>query len=210
MKSRLAWFCFALCLCGIALPAIPQSNPPLRKVYFAAGQPTAPVRIEVFSDYQCFACRTFYTATLSRLLNDAETENRVSVVYHDFPLQMHPYAREASRYALAARRLGKKQWAALTEAFYSRQDQWSADGKVGRIAEEVLSPQDYARVKDLAQDPSIEQEIKEGLELGHRLQVNATPTFFIVSNGRAQRVVGGVPYQVLDSYIQNMSKQQSR
>ena len=206
MKKRCVTLALSLCLCVLTLPASQQPSSATRSVYFAAGQAAAPIRIEVFSDYQCPACRVFYTDTLKRILSEAEQESRVSVVYHDFPLQMHRFAREATRYALAARRLGKSQWSAVTDALYINQDQWSVDGQIDRIAAKALSSVDFDRIRELVQDPAIEQEIAQELELGRRLQVNATPTFFILAGGRAQRVVGGVPYQVLESHLSSLSK----
>ncbi len=168
--------------------------------------PGARVRIDVFSDYECPACRTFYLQTVRNVLDAYGRDSRVDVVYHDFPLQMHRYAREAARYALAGRRLGAQQWKALTDALYFRQAEWSSNGKIDAVAVEALSPQDYARLRELLQDPSIDQALEKELALGRALQVNSTPTFFIAANGLSQRIVGGVPLTVLESYIDRLLK----
>ncbi len=172
----------------------------------AGGLPGARVRIDVFSDYECPACRTFYLQTVRNVLDAYGRDNRVDVVYHDFPLLMHRYAREAARYALAGRRLGAQQWKALTDALYFRQAEWSSNGKIDMVAAEALSPQDYARLRELLQDPSIDQALEKELALGRALQVNSTPTFFIAANGLSQRIVGGLPLTVLESYIDRLLK----
>ena len=102
--------------------------------FYAGGLPSAPVKLEVFSDYQCPSCRTFYMTALRYVLTDYAMQNRVSVVYHDLPLQTHQYSREASRYALAAQRLGREYWLRLTEALYENQAHWSRDGRFDVIA----------------------------------------------------------------------------
>jgi hypothetical protein len=40
--------------------------------------------------------------------------NKIYVVYHDFPLDMHQFARKATRLALAAERLGRDRWLRVT------------------------------------------------------------------------------------------------
>jgi protein-disulfide isomerase len=205
-KAKLTLAVLSLVLCGLVIPVAGQFKAGGMMEYSVGGLPSAPVRIDVFSDYQCPACRTFYLQTLKAVLDTYAGDNRVSVVYHDFPLQMHLHAREAARYSLAARRLGKEQWTALTDALYARQSQWSADGRIDLIAAQTLSPEDYARLGELLQDPSIDETLDKELALGRELQVSSTPTFFIVANGRTQRVVGGVPYPVLESYLNRLLK----
>ena len=91
---------------------------------YLGGQPGAPVKIEVFSDYQCPVCRTFYLETLKPLLADYTKENKIAkicVVYRDYPLDMHPFARKAARFALAANRLSRERWLRVTDALYTEQ-----------------------------------------------------------------------------------------
>ncbi len=173
---------------------------------FGGGLQGAQVRIDVFSDYECPACRTFYLQTVRNVLDTYGRDNRVDVVYHEFPLQMHRHAREAARYALAGRRLGTDQWKALTDALYFRQAEWSSTGRIDAVASEALSPQDYARLREFLKDPSIDQALEKELVLGRALQVNSTPTFFIVANGLSQRIVGGVPLTVLETYLDRLLK----
>jgi len=172
--------------------------------YYAGGLPGAPIKIEVFSDYECPACRTFYLETINKVLNTYSQQNKVSVVYHDFPLERHKHSREATRYALAARQLGKDQWTALSQALYSEQALWSASGEIDPIVTRTLSRQDYATLKRLLLDPAIDQEIEREIALGRSLKVEATPTFFILAGGRTERVKGGVSYPVLEAYLNRL------
>ena len=206
MKTNSTIRILLLLLAGAATQSLAQSPASWSTDYYDGGLPGARVRIDVFSDYQCPACRTFYLQTVRNVLDTYGRDNRVNVVYHDFPLQMHPYAREAARYALAGRRLGPEQWKALTDALYFRQAEWSSNGRIDMVASEALSPQDYARLRELLRDPSIDESLEKELALGRALQVNSTPTFFIVANGLSQRVVGGVPLTVLESYVNRLLK----
>ena len=206
MNTKSIFTVLPLLLIGALAQGLAQSAVDWSPEHFGGGLPGARVRIDVFSDYECPACRTFYLQTVRNVLDAYARDNRVNVVYHDFPLQMHRYAREAARYALAGRRLGTEQWKALTDALYLRQAEWSSNGKIDAIASEALSPQDYASLKQLLEDPSIDKTLEKELALGRAHQVSSTPTFFIVANGVSQRIVGGVPYAVLETYLNRLLK----
>src|SRR5215470_16650700 len=90
---------FLTALCASLLPAA-ETNPKL------IGSPTAPVTIELFSDYQCPACKQLHTATLKPLIADCAQKGEVQIVHRDFPLPQHTHAKEAARYANAAAKIG--------------------------------------------------------------------------------------------------------
>src|SRR5262245_5573760 len=84
-----------------ALPSTRGAQPPEEAVL--GGSLDAPIKLEIFSDFQCPSCRALYMDTIKQVLAEYCTQGKVCVVYRDFPLQMHQYAREAARYAQAAR-----------------------------------------------------------------------------------------------------------
>jgi len=206
MKTKSIVRVLLVLLAGMATQSLAGSGVSSSTDHPGGGARAAQVRIDVFSDYQCPACRSFYLQTVRNVLDTYAGDNRVNVVYHDFPLQAHRYAREAARYALAVRRLGSAEWKALTDALYFRQAEWSSNGSIDTVASEALSSQDYASLKELLKDPSIDNDLEKELALGRALQVSSTPTFFIVANGLSQRVVGGVPLTVLESYLNRLLK----
>ena len=174
---------------------------------YLGGQPSAPIKLEVFSDYQCPVCRLFYLETLKPLVADYASVNKVYIVYHDFPLDMHPYARKAARFALAARRLGREQWLRVTDALYSEQAQWSQDGNIEGALAKVLDPTELVRVKQLAGDPAVEASLNQEVMLGQSRNVTSTPTLFVITDtGRQQRVNSGVPYPVLKDFLDRTLK----
>src|SRR5512141_119292 len=118
-----------------------------------AGLPNSPIKIEVFSDFQCPSCRTFYLETIRPVIDNYARFNKVSVYYYDFPLAQHPYARQAARFAIAARQLGRAQW--------------TADGKVEAAVARSLSPEDFARVKKLSESPGVSEEIERTVMIGN-------------------------------------------
>ena len=174
----------------------PQDDAPC-----VGGKPGAPVKIEVFSDYQCPACRIFYLETMRHVLSDYADAGKVCVVYHEFPLSMHPHAPQAARYGHAAMKLGVRQWFQVTDALFQAQDQWAASGQLEPVVAAALSKEDMERVRKLAQDPALNDAIRQDIELGRKLEVNSTPTFFLTAKGKTEKVASVVQYPILKRYL---------
>jgi protein-disulfide isomerase len=175
-----------------------------------SGQPKASLRIEVFSDYQCPHCRTFYLGTIKPLIAGFTRENRIDdiyILYHDLPLDAHQYSRKAVSYALAAERLSRDAWLRVSDILYQEQAAWAQDGNIEAVLSRVLTGSEMSRVKSLISDPAIEQSIRDEIALAQSRQVNATPTFFIVTQtGRQERVNGAVPYDLLKGHLDSYLK----
>lgn len=177
---------------------------------FLGGDRAAPIRIDVFSDYQCPRCRDFYLETLKPLVAEYTRTNQINkiyVVYHDFPLQMHLYSRKAARFALAAARIGRDRWLRVNDALYKDQAQWSLDGNIEAVLARVLDPTELVRIGNLAADPAIDSAVQDEVLLGQSRQVGSTPTFFITSRtAPQQRVAGWVAYNTLKDYLDRLMK----
>jgi len=185
--------------------------------FLIGGEPGAPIKIEVFSDYQCPACRTFYLDTIKPILanyasaktspNGQPIKPRVCVVYHDLPLDIHPFARPAARLGLAAQRLGRERWLRVSDALYTHQAQWSQDGNLDAALAKVLDPTEVVRLRKLAADPAIDALVDQELMLAQSREVTSTPTFFIITEtGRQQRINGPVPYAVMKDFLDRLLK----
>jgi len=170
------------------------------------GASNAPIRIEVFSDFQCPACRAFYLETIRPVMKEYASTNKLCLVYHDFPLRMHSHAHEASRFSVAARKLGREQWLRVSEALYDDQLQWSQDGNLESSVARVLTADEMSRLKKYMADPAIDATIDQEIALAMQRDIRSTPTFFITANGREQRVVGGVSYPILKDYLDRLLK----
>ncbi|MBZ5495353.1 MAG: DsbA family protein [Acidobacteriia bacterium] len=200
----------AFTLLAAALPLTGQSSAYQPVELYLGGQPGAPVKIEVFSDYQCPVCRTFYLDTLKPLLADYAKEDKIDkicVVYHDFPLDMHPFARKAARFALAAQRLSRERWLRVTDALYTEQEKWSQDGNIEAVLAKTLDPTELVRLQNMVANPAIDATINQEIMLAQSRGITSTPTFFIITEtGRQNRVIGGVPYAVLKNYLDGLVK----
>ena len=168
------------------------------------GKSTSPVKIEVFSDYQCPACQQFYLHTMRSVLSEYADAGKVCVIYREFPLSMHQHAREAAQYGDAAQRLGPRYWALVTDALYQSQDQWSRDGKIEPVVAAALTKEDMARLKKEMANPAVAAAIERDIALAKQRDVNQTPTFFVTGKGKTEKVAGSVQYPILKRYLDSL------
>src|SRR5256886_11931605 len=105
--------------------------------------------MEVFSDYQCPACKTLYTTTNRLLMDNYVSTGKVYLIHRDFPLAKHAYSRIAARYARAAAQIGKTE--PVEQVLFQNQEKWEQTGDVDGTVASVLSaaemPKDSALVK---------------------------------------------------------------
>ena len=170
------------------------------------GKLDAPIRLDVFSDFQCPKCRAFYMETISQLRISYAPAGKVCVFYHEFPLKMHAYSREAARYSLAAQRIGRKQWLAVLDALYEKQAQWSLDGKIESALRGALSAEDLSRINKILKDPSIDREIDQDIALGDKKGVPGTPTIFVTVRNMEQPKAPYAPYLIWKDYLDSLLK----
>ena len=166
------------------------------------GPVTAAVRIDLFSDFECPACKALHEQTVTRVKEDFARQGKVRLVHHDFPLPQHKQARRAATLAAAADKLGK--FDVVADALFKQQETWSKSGNVDDVVDSVLTPAERKKIDELAKDPAIAKNIEQDIELGNRMQVNSTPTMVITHNGTPSPVVGVVSYQVLSKYLNSL------
>ena len=109
------------------------------------GTPGAPVQLDVYSDYQCPACKALYERTLVPLMTDYVDKGKVYLIHHEFPLAMHPHAMEAACYAVAASRVGKYEQAG--DVLFRTQESWAASGNVDQTVCSILTPMEAKKVR---------------------------------------------------------------
>lgn len=187
----------ALVLAGVLWAAAASAQPPGRGR--TAGSPNAPITIEVFSDFQCPACKTLHDQTLRRLMRDYAATGKVYLIHREFPLAMHAHSREAASYACAAARLGK--YDQVADVLFLTQEAWAASGKVDEIVSSVLTPAEAAKVRALAKEPGIAAEIDRDVELGKAAGITQTPTMIVKHRGTPYPISGAVNYDLLRRFL---------
>ena len=192
-----------VCLTLFSIPSTPAEE---MSGQILGGSPDSPVRIEVFSDFQCPHCRDFYLGTIKPLLQEYSSKDKVCVIYHEFPLAMHPLAREAARYTEAAAQLGQQKLLPLYDSIFTEQAQWSKDGKLEETVSKALPYDDFLKVKSAMREPAVNATLEKEIALGMKNNVNSTPTMVIYYVGKQQKVEGLVTYTVLKQFIDSIVK----
>lgn len=170
----------------------------------SVGPVTAAVRIDLFSDFQCPACKALHEQTVKRVKEEFAQTGRIRLVHHDFPLPQHKFARHAAVLAAAADRLGK--FDAVADALFRQQESWSQSGAVDAAVDSVLTPEERKKLREIAKDPAILANIERDIQLGTRMMVSSTPTMIVTHDGKPNPVVGVVSYTVFSKYLGTITK----
>jgi protein-disulfide isomerase len=174
----------------------------------AIGNPNAPITMEVFGDFQCPACRGFFEGTTKQVIDDYVIPGKVYLIHRDFPLEMHPYARQAARLANAAAEFG--QFEAIERALYDHQDEWSAKGNIDDVIASNFPPAQFKKFQAFESQhiSEINASIERDRALGMQRNVNQTPTVYITAHGKTEALPGGgVDYKLLKSYFDYLLRQ---
>ena len=171
----------------------------------AFGSKNAPVTMEVFSDYQCPACKTLFTTTNRRLMDDYVSSGKVYLIHRDFPLPMHAYSRVAARFARAAAQLGKVE--PVEQALFQNQEKWEQNGDVDGIVASVLSAAEMAKVRALVKGGTLDSMIDKDYALGQTYRVNQTPTTVFHCKGQTYPYSGMMTYDILKQFLDQLLSQ---
>lgn len=183
-----------LVLVAIAVGAVFFARAKFRREFIAQapavnlkikGLANAPVTIEVFSDFECPACR-FALAEEAKILG--EFPDQVRFIFYHFPLSSHrlsPLAHQAAECAALQGRF----WP-YHDRLYEKQAEWTVIPDPTQTLMEFARDEgmDLDRFAVCLADRSVTEDVKKDRNYGEALQIRSTPTFFV--NG--ERFVGAV------------------
>lgn len=135
------------------------------------GSPMAPVTLYEFSDFQCPHCKM--TAPILKDIVE-ESEGKVKLVFKQYPLPMHPKAREAAKAAIAADKQGKF-WA-MHDLLFEKQDTLQA-ANLEDLAKQIGL--DMKRFKADMAAKTTEEKIDADLAEGRAAGVDSTPSIYV-------------------------------
>lgn len=187
------------------------------------GNPSAPIKLIVYDDYECPACGAFYEQTLRPMIDTYVAEGKVYLVHRDFPLQMHTYSRQAARWVNAAARIGK--FEAVERALFDNQMGWSEYGAenpkgiMKPFVQSALTPTEFKRVERLMENCEsnshdeikgcvVDAEIQRDMAAGELIPIQRTPTFQIFYKGQPYPPEAGqVPWALLRQFFDQILSQ---
>jgi protein-disulfide isomerase len=171
----------------------------------AFGSKNAPIVMEVFSDFQCPACKTLFLTTNRQVMDNYVSTGKVYLVHRDFPLPMHAHSQVAAQYSRAAAQVGK--FEPVAQALFENQEKWEQSGDVDGTVAAVLSPAEMTKVRGLVKSGSINAMIQKDVALGKVYNVNQTPTTVFHSKGQTFPYGGVMSYDILRNFLDQLSKQ---
>ncbi len=172
----------------------------------AFGSKNAPVIMEIYSDFQCPACKTLFTTTTQKIVDNYVNTGKVYLIHRDFPLPMHAYSRVAASYSRAAAHIGKCD--EVEQALFRNQEKWEANGDIVGTVAAALNPAEMKKVQALVDAKTYEPLIERDKQLGQMVPVNQTPyTVLHTKSGQTFPVVGFVSYDVLKSFLDQLVAQ---
>jgi protein-disulfide isomerase len=140
------------------------------------GPQKAPVTLEIYGDFQCPSC-----GLASQAIDELQKQykDKVKVIFHEFPLQMHQHAVAAALAAEAASVQGKF-WE-MHDMLYQYQSVWSNATNVNSLFESYAEALglDVARFRADRQSADVRAHVIEDGRGGEARGVKNTPTIFI-------------------------------
>ena len=173
-----------------------------------AGPDDAPLRMLVFSDYQCPGCKHFALNVEPQLHREFVDSGKVQLVYFDYPLnEIHRWAFLASRAGRCAEDQGKfwpyhdklfatqSDWAFQTKPPVSRYNEYASELGLDTDAFEACLGSDKHS-----------QLIAANHQLGTELGVASTPTVFL--EGRILRAEWGDYPKIRERILEELARRQ--
>jgi protein-disulfide isomerase len=162
------------------------------------GPADAPVTIVEFGDLECPACKAAQPQ-LKKLLDE---EPKAKLVFQNFPLEsVHKWSLLGAKYLDCMSRESNDKTFQFISTVYEHQGEITpetADAKLKGYVKEVGANPDT--IAACVAKPETEKHVRESIDLGTKLGVNSTPTFFI--NGRKVVGFGGnTPYEVVKAIV---------
>jgi len=174
---------------------VPAGNRPVR------GNPNAKVALVNFDDLECPYCARFHAELFPDTLN--HYKGLIKIVYRDMPIQeLHPWAMHAAVNAnCLADQSGTSYWSYVDYLHTHGEDITGPDRDVKKANARLDKAALDQGAKDKLDNAKLqacvtkqdEAPIRQEMKLSDRLNITATPTFYI--NG--EQVAGALPKNVL-------------
>jgi protein-disulfide isomerase len=169
----------------------------------ATGDPNAPITIVEFADFECPVCRNLHDALHGILA----IYPQVRLVFKDFPLEQHPWARSAAIAGRCAYNQDPKAFWKLYDLIYDNQEIISAENSYSKFLDYASqSGLDADAFKSCVASPEAAAVVEASRANGTALLVSSTPTLFI--DGRP--LVGADPHAIEQSIKYELALQRNK
>jgi protein-disulfide isomerase len=166
--------------------------------------PGAKVAIISFEDFECPDCGRAHP-----VLMEAGKKYDIPVVRHDFPLPQHPWAMPAALINRYLESKNPKVAAEYRDEVYANQPQFAEDAdKFQQWVHQWTAGKGVPLPFVLDPQGKFKAEIQKDQDLGRRINIEHTPTIYVVTSARAtEPFVEVVDRAQLDEIIENAKQQ---
>jgi len=168
------------------------------------GNPSAPMRLELYGDFTCPHCKHLHDDILPLIVRDFISNNKAYLVFRDYTLTGpgHQYSKDAAAYAAAGGRIGKYQ--AVSDALFKSQASWAVTGQIWPAISPALTPAEAKKVQTLFNDPFVCAEVQSAVEAGNMVPVTQTPTMVVIYKGKKQPWAMWTSYPLFKNYLDEL------
>ncbi len=159
------------------------------------GNPSAPITIVEFGDYQCTFCYKFHGSSLNTIKQEYIVTGKANLVFRDFPLN-GPDSVLAAEASHCAKDQGR---------FWEYHDQiyqnWAGE-RTGWINRESLqrfaqnAGLDVELLNVCLDDKKYTQQVLNSYKFGQAIGISATPSFLILNGEKIIKITGNQPIDV--------------
>ncbi len=166
------------------------------------GDPDAPITMVEFSDFECPVCRALHDGLRTLLPKYPQ----VRLVFKDFPLEQHPWARIAAIAGQCAYQQDPKAFWKVYDLIYDNQDLMSAENAYSKLTDYALQiALNVDTFKSCLASPEAAAAVEASRANGLALEVSSTPTVFF--NGR--RTIGADPHLIEQNLNYELAKRKT-
>ena len=154
----------------------PNEEIPIAEDDPVKGESDADITIVEFMDYQCPYCR-LTVSSINSLFQNQTYGKRIKLVIKHFPLNRHQYSERAAEFACCAHEQGEF-WP-MHQTILTNQHSLT-DKNLIQYSEDLSL--DVKQLYDCLDQSHCKEKVKKDKDLGKRLGVRGTPSFFINGN----------------------------
>lgn len=143
------------------------------------GAADAPITIVEFSDFQCPYCKRMTDVFENGL--SAEERRDIRIIFRNYPLPMHPWAKDAAEVAGCAALQSDDAFWKVHDYFFQNQTTFTADNVRANATAFALASAgvDKAQFQTCLDKRLAVGGVTQDMDLGNKNGVHATPTLFI-------------------------------
>ena len=167
------------------------------------GNPSAPVTLIEFGDYQCHFCNVFFHSTEGDILKNYVETGKVKIIFKDYNI-IGPDSVNASHGAHCAKDQGLfwEYHDILYSNWTGENNGWASSKNLEKFANEIGL--DMNVWTQCMLDGTHSQTILASNEDAKSLGITGTPAFFVIgSDGKTTKLFGAQPYDTFEKVFEN-------